>query len=168
MPTAAIIPNITRNIPPITGSGMVMKTAPNLPKIPRRIIRIPVVWRTRRLPTWDRTGQREWSGSGSGECLCRGRNPVLCSDIHTSISTPKRSTLSTLTKELIVAPRYVLADPPCVQGPVQGPDVPLRKMVRFRWRDAAARAVIDPLTKTRRRTINVMTAWSLRYVNVGP
>ena len=52
IPTAAIIPNITRNMPPITGSGMVIKTAPNFPKIPRTIIRMPVVWMTNLLPTW--------------------------------------------------------------------------------------------------------------------
>lgn len=52
IPTAAIIPNITRNMPPMTGSGMVIKTAPNFPNMPRMIIRMPVVWRTSRLPTW--------------------------------------------------------------------------------------------------------------------
>ncbi|KAA8590364.1 hypothetical protein FQN60_014298 [Etheostoma spectabile] len=41
-------------MPPMTGSGMVIKTAPNFPKIPRTIIRRPVVWRTSLLPTWDK------------------------------------------------------------------------------------------------------------------
>lgn len=36
----------------MTGSGIVMKTAPNFPKTPRKIIRIPVVWSTSLLPTW--------------------------------------------------------------------------------------------------------------------
>lgn len=58
IPTAAIIPNITRNMPPMTGSGMVMNTAPNFPKIPRTIIRIPVVWRTSLLPTWKKRKKR--------------------------------------------------------------------------------------------------------------
>lgn len=51
-PTAAITPNITRNMPPMTGSGIVIKIAPNFPKIPRMIIRIPAVWRTNLLPTY--------------------------------------------------------------------------------------------------------------------
>ena len=47
------------------------------------------------------------------------------------------------------------------------------KIVTFRRGDAAARAVIGPLTKTRRRTINVhdcveASVWSLSCGNVGP
>ena len=56
-------------------------------------------------------------------------------------------------KGLIMVPRsrnarrlripYVLADPPCVHHKVRLP-----KIVNFRRGDAAARAVIGPLTKT--------------------
>lgn len=57
IPTAVIIPNITRNIPPMTGTGMVIKIAPNFPKIPRKIIRTAVVWRTNLLPTWNKNSR---------------------------------------------------------------------------------------------------------------
>ena len=46
---------------------------------------------------------------------------------------------------------YVLADPPLVHR--EGPDMRLPKTATFRRGDAAARAVIGPLTKTRRRTM---------------
>ena len=51
--------------------------------------------------------------------------------------------------------------------------MPLSKIVTFCRGDAAARAVIGPLTKTRPRTINVddyidATAGSLSCVNLGP
>ena len=64
----------------------------------------------------------------------------------------------------------LLADPPCVHR--KGPDVRLPEIVTFRQGDAATRAVIGPLTKTRCRTIKVhdcvdASAWSLRCVNVG-
>ena len=57
--------------------------------------------------------------------------------------------------------------------PTQGPDVRLPEIVTFRWGDWAARPVIGPLTKTRRRTITVhdcvkASVWSLRCVNAGP
>ena len=45
---------------------------------------------------------------------------------------------------------YVLADPPFVHR--NGPDVSLQKMFTLRRGDAAARAVIGPLAKARRRT----------------
>ena len=50
-----------------------------------------------------------------------------------------------------------------------GPDVRLPKIVTFRRGDAAARAVIGPLTKTQCRTIKVhdyveASAWSLCFV----
>ena len=52
-----------------------------------------------------------------------------------------------------------VADPlhPCGPSlrPRPGPDVRLPKIVTFRGGDAATRAVIGPLTKTRRRTIKV-------------
>ena len=44
-------PNITRNMPPTTGSGMVTNSAPNLPKQPSTIIIIPPTCITIRLPT---------------------------------------------------------------------------------------------------------------------
>lgn len=43
IPTAATMPNMIRNIPPMTGSGIVIKTALNLPKSPKMIIRSPAV-----------------------------------------------------------------------------------------------------------------------------
>ena len=51
--------------------------------------------------------------------------------------------------------------------PPKGPDARLPKIVNFRQGDAAARAVIGPLTKARRRTIKVhdcveASAWSMR------
>lgn len=52
IPTAATMPNMMRNIPPMTGSGIVIKTALNLPKSPKMIIRSPAVWSTNLLPTW--------------------------------------------------------------------------------------------------------------------
>lgn len=51
VPKAAIIPNITQNIPPTTGSGMMIKTAPNLFITPCIIIKRAAHWITRRLPT---------------------------------------------------------------------------------------------------------------------
>jgi hypothetical protein len=37
-PVAAIIPNRTQNMPPMIGSGMVIKRAPNFDKTPKTII----------------------------------------------------------------------------------------------------------------------------------
>ena len=50
-PTAAIIPNMTMKIPPTTGSGMVMKKAPNFEKRPKKIMMRAPHWITRREPT---------------------------------------------------------------------------------------------------------------------
>jgi hypothetical protein len=65
--------------------------------------------------------------------------------------------------------------PPCGPSlrPPQGPDVRLPKIVTFPRGYAAARALIVPLTKTRRRTIKVhdcvaASPWSLRCVNLEP
>lgn len=41
----------------MTGSGMVIKTAPNFPKIPRISMRIPVIWRTSLLPTCHKSAE---------------------------------------------------------------------------------------------------------------
>lgn len=51
IPAAVMTPNMIRNIPPITGSGMVVKIAPNLPSIPNKIITTPLRRITVRLPT---------------------------------------------------------------------------------------------------------------------
>ena len=51
--------------------------------------------------------------------------------------------------------------------PPQGPDVRLPKMLTLRWGDAAARAVIGLLTKTRRRTnTGSLMRWGV-YVVLG-
>lgn len=50
-PAALMTPNITRNIPPTTGSGMVVKMAATLPKIPIKTIKAPLVKITILLPT---------------------------------------------------------------------------------------------------------------------
>lgn len=50
-PKAQIIPNITQNIPPTIGSGIMMNTAPNLLITPCRIIRKQAHCMTLRLPT---------------------------------------------------------------------------------------------------------------------
>ena len=66
-----------------------------------------------------------------------------------------------------------VTDPLRPRGPSMHPHVRLLKIVTFLQGDAAARAVIGPLTKTRRRPIKVQecveaSAWSLRCVNVEP
>ena len=51
IPTAAIIPNITKNKPPITGSGIVTNILPNLLSIPRMRYITPATcktWKIRR------------------------------------------------------------------------------------------------------------------------
>ena len=68
--------------------------------------------------------------------------------------------------------RIGVTDPTSIR-PLQGPHVRLPKNVTFCWGDTAVRAVIGPLTKSRRRTIKVhdcveASALSLRCVNVGP
>lgn len=50
LPKAAIIPNITQKSPPITGSGIIMNTAPNLLITPWRIIRTQAYCMTLLLP----------------------------------------------------------------------------------------------------------------------
>ena len=76
---------------------------------------------------------------------------------------------------MVPRPRNGVKDPLRSCGPslrpTQGPDVRHTKMLTFRRGDAAARAVIGPLNKTRRRTIKVhdfieASAWSLRCVNM--
>jgi hypothetical protein len=49
-PKAAIIPNMTQNIPPTTGCGIIMKTAPNLLIRPWVTIKRAAYWITRLLP----------------------------------------------------------------------------------------------------------------------
>lgn len=50
-PTAAIIPNITKNIPPMTGVGIVLKMAPIFPNNPIMTMMTPLATITMRLPT---------------------------------------------------------------------------------------------------------------------
>lgn len=50
-PAADMTPNITRNIPPITGVGIVVNIAPTLPSIPIITIKTPLTTITMRLPT---------------------------------------------------------------------------------------------------------------------
>lgn len=57
-PAALMTPNITINIPPITGSGIVVKTAPILPKTPIKTIKTPLVKITILLPTCQITNRR--------------------------------------------------------------------------------------------------------------
>jgi len=50
-PAAVIIPNMTQKVPPMMGSGIVMKRAPILDKTPKRSIMKAAAWITLRLPT---------------------------------------------------------------------------------------------------------------------
>lgn len=50
-PAALMTPNMIMNIPPTTGSGMVVKTAPIFPKIPIKTMKTPLVKITTLLPT---------------------------------------------------------------------------------------------------------------------
>lgn len=51
IPVAVMTPNMTINIPPTTGSGMVVNTALILPKTPSKIMKTPLRRITRLLPT---------------------------------------------------------------------------------------------------------------------
>lgn len=51
LPKAVIMPNMTQKMPPTTGWGMIMKTAPNLLITPWRIINTQAYWITLLLPT---------------------------------------------------------------------------------------------------------------------
>lgn len=61
MPTAVMIPNITRYMPPITGLGMVANAAPIFPKTPMRSSTQPAATITILLPTCStqETGDKE-------------------------------------------------------------------------------------------------------------
>lgn len=50
-PAALMTPNMIMNIPPTTGSGMVVKTAPIFPKIPIKTMKTPLEKITTLLPT---------------------------------------------------------------------------------------------------------------------
>lgn len=52
IPTAVIMPNITRNRPPMTGVGMLASIAPAFPKTPLRSMAQAPAMITMRLPTW--------------------------------------------------------------------------------------------------------------------
>ena len=51
IPAAAMTPNMIRNIPPITGAGIVVNAAPILPSIPIKIMKTPLRRTTVRLAT---------------------------------------------------------------------------------------------------------------------
>ena len=50
-PTAATIANIVAKIPPMIGSGIITKTAPNFSNIPRMSMIRAAYWTTERAPT---------------------------------------------------------------------------------------------------------------------
>lgn len=52
IPTAATIPKTTVKLPPIIGSGIRVRTAPNLPMMPHTNRISPATWKTRRLATY--------------------------------------------------------------------------------------------------------------------
>lgn len=52
LPVAAIMPNMTQKIPPMIGSGIVIKRAPNFDNKPKNIIIRAAAWITRLLPTY--------------------------------------------------------------------------------------------------------------------
>jgi hypothetical protein len=54
------MPNMTQNIPPTTGCGMIMKTAPNLLIRPWISIKTAAYWITRRLPIFIRRLQHKY------------------------------------------------------------------------------------------------------------
>ena len=56
IPTAVMTPNITRNMPPITGVGMVAKAAPIFPNTPIRSSKQPAATITILLPTCSAQG----------------------------------------------------------------------------------------------------------------
>lgn len=64
IPTAVIMPNITRNMPPMTGVGMLANIAPTFPKTPlRSMVQAPAMI-TMRLPTWGKRKRRQlWAGT---------------------------------------------------------------------------------------------------------
>ena len=78
IPTAVIIPNMMRYIPPIIGSGMEAKITPNLPIRPIPIIRMALQNITRRDPTW---------GGKKGKIVQSGKGGKLYFDNHFVFST---------------------------------------------------------------------------------
>lgn len=52
-PAAEMTPNITMNMPPITGVGIVVNMAPTLPNTPMTTIKTPLAIITMRLPTFE-------------------------------------------------------------------------------------------------------------------
>lgn len=57
-PAAEMTPNITMNIPPITGDGIVVNIAPTLPKTPMTTIKTPLATITMRLPTYKKSQEK--------------------------------------------------------------------------------------------------------------
>ena len=53
-PAAEMTPNITMNMPPITGVGIVVNIAPTLPNTPMTTIKTPLAIITMRLPTFEK------------------------------------------------------------------------------------------------------------------
>ena len=72
IPTAVMTPNITRNMPPITGVGMVAKAAPIFPNTPIRSSTQPAATITILLPTCSAQGDGGWRRSSA---LARLRAP---------------------------------------------------------------------------------------------
>ena len=83
IPTAEMIPNITRNMPPITGVGMVANAAPIFPNMPIRSNTQPAATITILLPTCSTRGHQDEKLSTSQ--ATRPHRPLRCSP-GTSIS----------------------------------------------------------------------------------
>lgn len=60
-PAAEMTPNITRNMPPITGSGIVVKMAATFPIMPMTTIKTPLNSITIRLPTYKNNNRNDSS-----------------------------------------------------------------------------------------------------------
>lgn len=71
IPTAVMTPNITRNMPPITGVGMVANAAPIFPRTPIRSSTQPAATITDLLPTCGTQGD----GGQGAECQPRPTPP---------------------------------------------------------------------------------------------
>lgn len=106
------------NIPPITGDGIVEKTAPTFPKTPMTIIRTPLATITMRLPTYRQdTSVKLW------RCL--------------TIMTVKWPHLGNTECPDILAVRS--SSVPCAPGPSQqtaqplDPDTPVDGVSGWRW-----------------------------------
>lgn len=89
MPTAAITPNITRNMPPITGMGMLASMAPTFPKMPLRSMAQAPAMITIRLPTCAKRKRRQshtdWQRKARGQApepACQVSAAALALALH--------------------------------------------------------------------------------------